>query len=138
MKWEIAIVLAATVVWASDASGQRAQPPAQQGSVGSESRNAGKTAFTGLRVRGRPSPAPDGTPRWADYPVVYAVAEGSPAARVGILPGDVLLLVNGTDARDPRTLFGEPGRVFTIRIRRGAAVREFVLASVRRPAAPAM
>jgi C-terminal processing protease CtpA/Prc len=138
MKWGIAVVLAATVVWASDASGQRAQPPAQQEAVRGESRNAGKTAYTGLRVRGRPSPAPDGTPRWADYPVVHAVAQGSPAARVGILPGDVLLFVNGIDARDPRTLFGEPGKVFTIRIRRGSAVREFVVASVRRPNAPTM
>lgn len=138
MKWGIAIVLAATVVWASDASGQRAQPPAHQGAIGSVSRNAGNTGYTGIRVQGRPSPAPDGTPRWADYPVVHAVAQGSPAARVGILPGDVLLLVNETDARDPRTLFGQPGKVFTIRIRRGSAVREFVLASVRRPNPPTM
>jgi C-terminal processing protease CtpA/Prc len=136
MKWRIAILLAAAVVCASDASGQGTQPPSQQGSVGGASRSARNTAYTGIGVRGRPSPAPDGTPRWADYPVVHAVAQGSPAARVGILPGDVLLLVNGTDARDPRTLFGEPGKVFTVQIRRGSAIREFVLASVRRPSAP--
>ncbi|HEY0024701.1 MAG TPA: PDZ domain-containing protein [Longimicrobium sp.] len=137
MKWRIAVLLAATVVCAADASGQGAQPP-REGAVRGESRNARNTAYTGIGVQGRPSPAPDGTPRWADYPVVHAVTQGSPAARVGILPGDVLLLVNGTDARDPRTLFGEPGKVFTIRIRRGSSVREFVLASIRRPNAPAM
>jgi C-terminal processing protease CtpA/Prc len=96
----------------------------------------GNVAYTGLHVHGLPRPAADGTPRWADYPVVGAVEPGSPAARVGVAPGDVLVLVNGADARDPRTLFGAPGKVFTLRVRRAGHLREFVVASERPPQSP--
>ena len=103
-------------------------------SISVASRGHANAGFTGLRVGGRPQPAPDGTPRWADFPVVGGVDPGSPAEKVGIAAGDVLLLVNGANARDPHTLFGRAGKVFTLRVRRGATVREFVLTSVRRPA----
>jgi C-terminal processing protease CtpA/Prc len=93
------------------------------------------TAYLGLRVGGVPRPAQDGAARWADYPVVRSVDAGSPAARVGIEAGDVLLQVNGVDARDPRTLFGRPGKVFTIRVRRDGQVHEFVIASEPPPVA---
>lgn len=131
--WAVVVTLA----WAPDTAAQSGpRPAAAQASMVSASRGLGNAGYTGLGVGGRPSPAADGTPRWADYPVVRAVGQGSPAARVGILPGDVLLLVNGVDARDPRTLFGQPGTVFTMRVRRGSAVREFVLTSIPRPESP--
>lgn len=93
-------------------------------------------AYLGLHVHGLPRPAPDGSPRWADYPAVRSVDAGSPAARVGVAPGDVLVLVNGADARDPRTLFGAPGKVFTLRVRRAGRLREFVVTSEGLPATP--
>ncbi|HEX8394771.1 MAG TPA: PDZ domain-containing protein [Longimicrobium sp.] len=135
----IALALMATAACAADVAGQQPGSPSAptQRSVGAAGREGRSAAYTGIGVSGRPAPAPDGTPRWADYPLVHVVAQGSPAARVGILPGDVLLLVNGVDARDPRALFGEPGKVFTIRLRRGTGVREFVVASVRPPDPPA-
>jgi S1-C subfamily serine protease len=113
-----------------------AQIPSAMASISAASRGHGGGAFTGMRVGGRPAPAPDGSPRWADFPVVGGVWPGSPAEKVGIAAGDVVLRVNGLDARDPRTLFGRPGKVFTVRVRRGTAIREFVLTSVRAPAPP--
>ena len=94
-------------------------------------------AWTGMMVSGRPSQGTDGRPRWAEFPVVRQVVAGSPAARVGIQAGDVLLQVNGADARDPSTLFGQPGKVFTVRVRRGTAVQEFVITSAAPPEAGA-
>jgi|GEM_PF-2935804 len=111
-----------------------AQVPGALASISVAPRGSGNGgAFTGMRLGSRPTLLPDGTPRWADFPVVGGVWPGSPAEKVGIAAGDVVLLVNGVDARDPRTLFGQPGKVFTVRVRRGTAVREFVLTSVRRP-----
>lgn len=104
-----------------------------QNSVGSRSARA-DAAYTGMRISGRPAPAPDGSPRWADFPVVRMVTPGSPAARVGIRAGDVILSVNGVDARDPRTLIAPPGTTFTLRVRRGNAVHEFVFVGAPAPA----
>jgi S1-C subfamily serine protease len=127
------ITLVSAVDAVAQGSGALQRPPNTVVSTSSARRDAG---LTGINVRGRPSPAPDGSPRWADYPVVHRVTPGSAAERVGILVGDVLLLVNGADARDPRTLFSPPGTELTVRVRRGSEVREFVLTVEQRPAAP--
>jgi C-terminal processing protease CtpA/Prc len=125
-----------TVVSAADAVAQASGAPQGQPTASVSATSARRDAgFTGINVRGRPSPAPDGSPRWADYPVVHRVTPGSPAERVGIAVGDVLLLVNGADARDPRTLFIPPGTELTVRVRRGSAMREFVLTVEQRRAA---
>lgn len=130
-----------TLMSAADAVAQAPSRPQGQphgtmsvstASASNAHRNIG---FTGINVGGRPSPAPDGSPRWADFPVVHRVTPGSPAERVGIRVGDALLLVNGADARDPRTLFIPPGTELTVRVRRGSAVHEFVLTVEQRPAA---
>jgi len=126
------LVSVSLLSWAPDAAAQPGQ--GGRGTVTGSRNGRVDVAYTGIFPGGRPVMAPDGSPRWADYPEVREVAPGSPADRVGIQPGDVLLLVNGKDARDPRTLIAEPGTVFTIRLRRGTTVHEFVLTSVRQPA----
>ncbi|MFW6201429.1 MAG: PDZ domain-containing protein [Gemmatimonadota bacterium] len=61
-------------------------------------------------------------------PVVSAVVPCSPAHLAGLEPGDVLLRINGRDARDG-TPFPEaaPGTRYTIAFRRGETVREVSL-----------
>jgi S1-C subfamily serine protease len=122
----VLVMLSVPLVFACPA-GLSAQQPGSAGQSSSGARSAPRAdvAYTGMRIAGRPAPAPDGTPRWADFPVVRGVDAGSPAARVGVQAGDVILSVNGADARDPRTLFGPPGTTFTLRIRRGTEIHEF-------------
>jgi C-terminal processing protease CtpA/Prc len=71
--------------------------------------------------------------RWATYPTVHTVDEGSQAERVGLQAGDVILMINGADSRDPETLTGRPGKVFVYRIRRAGTVREYTLTSTAGP-----
>lgn len=113
-----------------------AQEPARTAPNQTQTVSAGRARprapYTGMNVGGRPQ-LTAGVFRWAEYPAVHTVEAASPAARVGIRPGDVVLAINGTDARDPNTLLGEAGKVFVIRVRRGASVREFTLTSTPRP-----
>src|SRR5687768_3039196 len=87
-----------------------AQQPGTQGTITATSRGRSGNGYLGMRLSARPAPTPGGAPRWADLPVVSGVEPGSPAAKVGLAAGDVLVAVNGVDARDPRTLFGQPGK----------------------------
>ena len=58
------------------------------------------------------------------YPVVIAPMEGTPAIRAGLLPGDMIVAIEGEDAFDlsleevVNTLRGEPGSVVRITISR--------------------
>lgn len=67
---------------------------------------------------------------------VFAVAEGSPAARAGIRAGDELVAINGESVSDldvvtvARKLEGAPGTRLSLRLRRGQ--REWVCRLVRR------
>jgi C-terminal processing protease CtpA/Prc len=70
-----------------------------------------------------------------DYSVIIAVAEGSPAEKAGLAVGDVILEVNGRDARGPGSKFFEPGVTYVLRIRRGKAEREVTLVAVPQPPA---
>jgi len=90
-------------------------------------------ATLGINIQARPGASPEGKPRWADYPVVSGLAEGSPAAKVGIRVGDVILSVNGVDGRElgimhPKT----PGETYVLRIRRGSEILEFTMVSAPR------
>lgn len=88
-------------------------------------------ASLGLSATTRPYQTPQGQVRWIDFPVVREVWEGTPAARVGILPGDTILSVNGVDAHEPRAM--RPSRVgetMELRIRRRGEVREVTITSV--------
>jgi S1-C subfamily serine protease len=122
----------ALVSAAHEAQAQASTAAQAHASIAARSRRS-NAGYTGFSYGARPRPLPDGTPRWADFPVVTTVDPGSPAARVGIATGDVLLSVNGVDAHDPHALFLGVGTVATFRIRRGTAVREFVLRTIARP-----
>ncbi|HET6765186.1 MAG TPA: PDZ domain-containing protein [Longimicrobiaceae bacterium] len=133
---KLAALAIGTLALASAASEARAQvsPASAQTthSVVSRSRHA-NAGYTGFSYQGRPRPLPDGTPRWADFPVVTSVDPASPAGRVGIRVGDVVLSVNGVDARDPRAMFLGSGTVATFVVRRENATREFVLRTTVSP-----
>ena len=66
-----------------------------------------------------------GTVFFEGYPVVSDVERGSPAARAGVRPGDILMTFNAHDMRDSafqlRRLL-QPGGPFELRLRRNGAV----------------
>ncbi|MFL5381787.1 MAG: PDZ domain-containing protein [Longimicrobiaceae bacterium] len=92
----------------------------------------------GIAYTGNPRVGEDGQIRFAEHPVVTGVEPNSSAARAGILPGDVLLAVNGRDARE-RGLFGQRvyGTRYTLRIRRGTEERDIAFVFEPAPPAPA-
>lgn len=60
------------------------------------------------------------------YPVVTSVERGSPAARAGVVPGDVLVSFNSHDMRGGSLQMRKwlrPGAPFVLELRRNAAVR---------------
>ena len=92
--------------------------------------------YTGFSFRGSPVMQADGTVRSAAPPVISEVLEGSPAARAGLLPGDVILTVNGRDARETGLLRArEVGQEFALRIRRGEQLRDVTVVAAANPAA---
>lgn len=74
--------------------------------------------------------------RVLDYYTVARVRPGTGAARAGIRAGDVILALNGMDAREFRNWVGlvtqEPGTRYSLRIRRGATERD-IAAVLDRP-----
>jgi S1-C subfamily serine protease len=69
---------------------------------------------------------PNGQWGLAEYPIVNRVDSGSVSARAGFQIGDVLLFVNGRDARDAQPFRrGDPRWV--VRIRRGSEEKELVM-----------
>jgi S1-C subfamily serine protease len=68
------------------------------------------------------------TPRPQTQPRVEKIDPQGPAARAGMAVGDVILSVNGRDAREPR-LFPDkrPGTRYLVRVRRGTVERELTL-----------
>lgn len=64
----------------------------------------------------------------AEHPVVSSVAERSPAAEAGIRVGDVIVEVDGTDARTlPRLFASPPGTRHRIRVRRQGRTHDLEL-----------
>ena len=61
-----------------------------------------------------------------NYPVVTSVERGSPAARAGVVPGDILVTFNSHDMRGGSIQMRKwlrPGAPFVLRLRRNDAVR---------------
>ncbi len=67
---------------------------------------------------------------------VFVVLEGSPAAAAGVKEGDLLLSIDGGDAQtipldDIRALFKEPGKTFTVMLRRNGSVLSATITTKR-------
>lgn len=79
--------------------------------------------YTGMELQHSASFGANGNivPR---YPVVARVAKGSPGERAGLAAGDVILEVNGRDAREPGANFYAVGGQYVLRFRRGAVEHE--------------
>jgi S1-C subfamily serine protease len=124
-------LLAAALLLAPVALCAQSPAPQREGRV---VRPAGspRVPYTGMHLRFRPV-FTAGAMRFAEHPEVLTVDAGSPAARVGVRPGDVVLAVDGTDGRDPEALAGPTGRTFVLRMRRGTQVREVTLTSEAAP-----
>ncbi|MDR0634378.1 MAG: trypsin-like peptidase domain-containing protein [Azoarcus sp.] len=70
--------------------------------------------------------------------LVYSVLNGSPADRAGLLPGDVLLSIDGKGVRKPHELLGSiaelsPGQTVTFRLLRNRKEIDLKIAVGRRP-----
>ncbi len=74
-----------------------------------------------------------GAPLAAEYPTIQSVVAGSPAATAGLAAGDMVLEVEGQDARQQGVRVARLGK-YTLRIRRGDAEREVVVVGIPAPA----
>lgn len=66
-------------------------------------------------------------------PVVRTVTPCSPAHYAGMEPGDVLVRVNGKDAREPNPFKGGEGSEYTVEVERNGKPLELLLRRERRP-----
>lgn len=128
--------LAMTLAFAACASAQ--QPPAPQPSPGGA---AASGTISGTRTNPRPPAASFGfalSLRSGERPVVTGVDEGSPAAQAGLVPGDVILSIDGQDTLERGRRFRDatPGRRYTLQVQRGTEVREMVIVAGPPPAKP--
>jgi hypothetical protein len=75
--------------------------------------------------------------RFFAYPLIAAVDPSSPADRAGVLRGDTLLALNGTDVIDHLFSFNKllvPGEKITMKVRRLGDAKEFRIVVGERPA----
>ena len=93
------------------------------GTVPPDPSRPARTARTGFQIGFRMIGSPDGA-RVVGHTWVSRVLPGTGAARAGLRAGDVILAVNGADARAPGSLGAlvtqQPGTRYVLRIRRGA------------------
>lgn len=119
------------LVCAGSASGQAPAPAA--GTTVVTTPPAAPRGYTGFTIRFSMMMTP-GRAITREYPVIGAVHRGSPAQKAGLAPGDVILEIDGRDAREEGALRVLPGVRYALRIRRGDAEREVALVAVPRPA----
>ena len=113
--------------------GDRGPSPDSAGHrVTAGSPRAGYLGFThdmGLRA------LPGGRVEIGDHPRVKRVYCDSPAAKGGLMPGDLILRVNEMDSRMPGAFSVErPGLVLDVVVERDGVVQNFTLISVQHPA----
>ena len=89
--------------------------------------------YTGFTVSITAAPDESGRPRM-DYPIINDVLPDTPAAAAGLRSGDVILAVNGEDARRAGVLYPLVGAPYAMRIKRGDGEREVSLIPVQKPA----
>lgn len=135
-KWmTMAVVAAALQVGCAHAQ-ERPAPTVTSTGNGMTVTRAPSPYYTGYSYSGSPVVLADGSVRFAEPPVITEVAPGSPAALVGLQPGDQIVEVNGRDGRDPTVLRARAaGQEFVLRIRRGTELRDVTLVSAPNPAA---
>lgn len=139
--WTLAVM--SGVATGSPAMGQKTRPavipdtglPVGVTAVGKTLRIAGTSkSYTGFMWGGRVTFGPDGNPRLADYPIVRKVEAGSPAEKAGLAAGDVILAMNGKDAREPGAMVKPaPGTPMHIRIQHGQELRDVTLIPIAQP-----
>jgi predicted metalloprotease with PDZ domain len=76
--------------------------------------------------------------RSGEHPEVTGVDQGSPAAQAGLVPGDLIVSIDGQDTREPGRRFRDatPGRRYTLQVQRGSEMRTVVLVAGPPPAKP--
>ncbi len=94
------------------------------------------TGWFGVRISDQAMIDERGNAFFDSYPVVTSVDSGSPAAKAGVLPGDVLLSFNSRDMRGGSvelTRWLKSGAPFVLRIRRNDVTRVVTGTLGRRP-----
>lgn len=136
-KWIVAAAIAVVLqVGCAHAQQSSGTPEVTRTGNGMTVRRPPAPFHTGISHSVSPMVRPDGSVWAAEPPVISEVTPGSPAALVGLQPGDVVLQVNGRDAREPGLLrVREAGQEFVLRIRRGTELRDVTVVAVPNPAA---
>jgi S1-C subfamily serine protease len=94
------------------------------------------TGWFGIRISDQARVDEQGNAFFDSYPVITGVDSGSPAAKAGVRPGDVLLAFNSHDMRGGSVELGKwlmAGAPFAVKIRRNGAPRVITGTLDRRP-----
>lgn len=94
------------------------------------------TGWFGVRINDQMMFDPRGNAFFDSYPVVTAVDSGSPAARAGVRPGDVLMTFNSHDMRGGAVELSKwlkAGAPFVLKVRRNEKTRVIRGTLARRP-----
>ena len=91
--------------------------------------HARQPGYTGFTISGSATMRGNQTIE-VSYPVIRDVHRDTPAAGAGLTSGDMIIEVNGVDARKSGALFPTVGERYVMRIRRGDAEHEVVLTPV--------
>lgn len=88
--------------------------------------------YTGFTISVTAAPDESGRPRM-EHPIINEVLPDTPAAAAGLERGDVILSVNGEDARQVGALYPIVGEPYRMRVRRGDRERDVELRPVAKP-----
>lgn len=122
---KVLTIMAALVVAVSSVSAQQSPVVTRPGS-----------GWVGITYSGTGDADREGNIVFGDYPVVVSVDPGSPAAKAGIIAGDIIIAFNDRDLRKyalPVRSMIQPGRIFELRARRGSSDRVARIVVAERP-----